>query len=177
MNTKRLVLLGFMTLLAWIVVGVLITTTTKKQLVEVAQNPVVEQPLMQSASPLVEHFPNDSASIEILNVALDMLKKQCVHIKNYTAGSETITLHLYRDNHDYREQKYGWDDEILVEIAVPDNADIPAEMAGQTLHYYIGKGRRPGITMNKPQEKLLCNVEDDGSGVDAFLPLDDVPFL
>ena len=177
MNTKRLVLLGFIALLAGIVVGVSITTMTKKQLVEVAQNPVVEQPLMQSASPLVEYFPNDSASIAMLNAALDLLKKRCIHIKNYTAGGETITLHLYRNNHDYREQKYGWDDEILVEIAVPDNADIPAEMAGQTLYYYMGKGKRPGITMNKSQEKLLCNVENDGSGVDAFLPLDDVPFL
>jgi len=59
---------------------------------------------------------------------------------------------------DQRCQAYGWHKQLVVTVTMRDDAD---QAAGQTLTYYLGAGKRPGILAQKPAAQRLCAMPTD----------------
>lgn len=125
----------------------------------------------------INFYPNDSASVEILKKAFEFLIEKCPSIRNYANDAVKIDFHYTESNLDYRRSSYGWEKQITIEISLPDDTDIcPVEMAGHRLFYFIGRGLRPGIVVNKPQAAILCNIDGELDG-DVFIPVEEIHFL
>jgi hypothetical protein len=75
--------------------------------------------------------------------------------------------------------EFGWTKKIILEIKIKDEANLPAEwdMNGQTLYYYLGSGRSPGVLLQTNQEHFFTGFHNtkisfifyDGfSGIDTI---------
>lgn len=62
-----------------------------------------------------------------------------------------------------RFERYGW--RFL--------AGIHVETADETLHFWLGTGRKSGLVVNKRSERIVCGLPDDSSD-DTFISLPDL---
>lgn len=146
-----------------VVIGVLIVVATRddnaKPIVKsaVVKVPIKSAPVINRVVSNKEYYPNDSISRCLLDSAFETLKKRCIHIKNYVENAKSIKLYFSKNNTDYRGRRYGWKRQVDIQISLPyDYENLPPDMAGQTLYYYIGNGIKPGVVTNKWQGRLLC---------------------
>lgn len=64
--------------------------------------------------------------------------------------------------------RYRWDVAVGITIELGDTG-IP-ETSGESLHFWLGIGKKPGLLMNKSTEKLLCGLDAD-NGDDVLVPI------
>lgn len=172
MNTKSIIKYSFAAVvLVMMICGIigLDKPTVNSQLVKVS--PIKVQ---KKLSP-IKYRPSDSASIAIMNGAMELLKSRCRNVENYTTISEEIFCEYDTANTDYRFESHRWKKQVMIDIKVPD--DGPPQMAGHVLHYFIGRGKKPGIEVNKIQAAILCDSDAEWNGSNLFYPVEDVPFL
>jgi hypothetical protein len=185
----RLILTVVLTVGFFFVVGLLVSTYEDEnerqksgEKAEVIEVPVEQVLYKEGIESQIEYHPTDSTSVAILNSALALLKANCIHIKNYIDDGEIVRLYYHDKLHgDYKTVDYGWEKQIEINITIPENYNkYPTDMAGQTLYYYIGNGKRPGIVTGKWQAKMLCGsryVTADKNSDDILIPVENVSFL
>jgi hypothetical protein len=146
---------------------------------QAAPSVVATAPQPAPAHQTKTYYPNDSTHVALLNDAFELLNKTCGFIKNYTEAATEITLHYDSTNSDYRDGMYGWKRQITITMKISnDEENIPFEMAGQTLDYFMGIGKKPGIVVNKWQAGTLCGYgKDVWPGEDVFIPVEAVAGL
>lgn len=94
-------------------------------------------------------------------------QEQC---KGWTAYPEAIesaeaTIRKFEKSkyESYAQETLGWYTEIELDIKIKDDAKFPTTLRmvpGNTLHYYIGGGKKPGILMIKEVSALFLGVPE-----------------
>ncbi|MDW7745876.1 hypothetical protein [Halomonas sp.] len=70
----------------------------------------------------------------------------------------------------YREERYGWHQEVALEVRMDSHAPVAP---GHLLTYYLGDGDRPGWITQKAQGLEPCQRDGNSSG-DTFVPVHDL---
>jgi hypothetical protein len=79
----------------------------------------------------------------------------------------------------YLEEEKGWHRNVYLRVMLSERADsMPREWraGGNTLHYWLGAGREPGVRSQKDQSQLACGFPP-GNGSDVFTPVPALAFL
>lgn len=89
-----------------------------------------------------------------------------------------------RERHcmNYRAEDYGWPGAVYVQIRLSDAMPAvgglsPGQVAGHTMHFWLGGGSKPGITVSKGITKWMCGLGDRSSSDDAFIPAASLSFV
>ena len=87
-------------------------------------------------------------------------------------------LQVVSEEHELYEE-LGWTKVICIKIKIKDETNLPEDwnIAGETLFYYLGSGRIPGILVNTRQERLFSGFVNENIHVStnlAFNGIDEI---
>jgi hypothetical protein len=167
----------FIAIIALVIVGILFNNKIESK--NDSGNTGKKEKHTEQKSLKIVYFPaGDVEAKMVMDSCFNTLKNKCIYVKNYVNLSDSIVMHYDTSNLDYRAERYGWKKQILIEMYVKrDYNTVPPDMAGQTLFYYIGAGKKPGIVINKWQAMQLCGLNQTNIGEDVHIPIDDVSFI
>lgn len=60
---------------------------------------------------------------------------------------------------DYRNEMFGWKQYLVIKPRVKKSAS--SSLAGHTLYFYAGGGKKPGLMCGKSSARFLCNMPED----------------
>jgi len=115
-----------------------------------------------------------SAKTVILQEILSDFQGECKGIRDYTESVEAITATISKNDvpYSYRQEKYGWMNEIEIQIEVKENTHLPwPRLNGHTLYYFIGGGENPGIDILKDESAIFFGISENEieKGKDTFI--------
>lgn len=98
----------------------------------------------------------------VVDKAFAALRGHCKGIERNWSQFETKDASYYRENGDYRFERYGWSETVRFSLKLRDDARLQNPRAnGQTLHFVVGGGTHPGVTASKTWTKELCGLRTD----------------
>jgi hypothetical protein len=93
------------------------------------------------------------------------------------ARNDILELRVTLDKAEHRREAYGWTKALHLQVKLARESEhLGREDLGQTLHYFIGAGSKPGIVASKAVSKRMLRLQDS-SEADAFRPVDDLAIL
>jgi len=123
--------------------------------------------------------PRTKEKMPVLRDALTLLWRVAAPLARAGADVESISIAVV-DAASHRNVKYGWVNEVYVQIKLVENpAHIPPEWraGGHTLHYVLGAGHIAGVVALKSISKRMLGLPAEPSGEDGFLTVLDLHFL
>ena len=107
--------------------------------------------------------------------ALDTFKASCKPLgAAYWGDVESVSVEAFEEYATFRLD-LGWKHTVHLAIklsekpeAMPEFNDDIGVLAGQTLHYDLGAGKKTGFFASKRASQLLCGLPVDEAGNDVF---------
>lgn len=108
--------------------------------------------------------------------AIDLFRQACRPLGGEFWGDVTaIAVTIDKEYADHR-LALGWDNTLSLELSYSDDPQYgPASasgtgvLAGHTLHYDLGGGKKPGFLASKRSSQYLCGLPFDANGNDVFV--------
>ena len=104
---------------------------------------------------------------EKLKELLLYFQSQCDGWNKYSNAIEAAEISIRKFEkskyESYTQEELGWYTEVELSIKIKNDAKLPTELRmvpGQTLHYFIGGGKKPGILMIKDVSALFLGVPE-----------------
>lgn len=120
----------------------------------------------------------------LIREAVDIFRQNCRPLGGMMWDDlDAVHVEVKPEYADHRLAK-GWKHTIFIRATVPDAPRVvPATrpdigvIAGQTLHYAIGGGKKPGYFSTKTSSNYLCGIRDYDTGDDRFVPVEALKIL
>jgi hypothetical protein len=109
-------------------------------------------------------------SNETLIQILSSFENHCAGLQKYPDAIESAKVDVRKSWQGYPCDEYGWNNIIMIQVVIKNEADIPIRgIGGNTLYYFIGGGNNPGIVIKKDVSALFYGFQSFKESEDSFI--------